>query len=91
MARVVWLEEAVDQLDRIVSYVRAFDPRSADRLSNRLVAAAMALTDFPNRGRPAAGGKRELPAVPPYIIRYRVENENVLILGIRHGAQRPEA
>jgi toxin ParE1/3/4 len=89
MARVVWLEEAVDQLDRIVTCVSAFDPRAADRLSTRLVAGAAALTDFPNRGRPASGGKRELPTVPPYIIRYRVEGEIVLVLGIRHGARRP--
>lgn len=90
MARVVWLGEAIDQLDRIVAYVRVFDPRAADRLGNRLVSAAGTLTDFPNRGRPTSGGKRELPTVPPYIIRYRVEGEIVLILGIRHGAQRPQ-
>lgn len=91
MARIVWLDEAVEQLDRIVAYVRVFDSRAADRLAARLVAAAESLRDFPNRGRPAEGGKRELPTVPPYIIRYRVEGEIVLIMRIRHGAQRPEA
>lgn len=90
MARVVWLEEAVDQLERIGAYVRVFDPRAADRLATRLFTAAESLIDFPNRGRLASGGKRELPTVPPYIIRYRVEGEIVLILGIRHGAQRPD-
>jgi plasmid stabilization system protein ParE len=45
------------------------------------------LQAFPERGRPVAGGLRELPTVPPYIIRYRVAGDAVLILRIRHGRE----
>ena len=39
------------------------------------------------RGRPVGGGIRELTIVSPYLIQYRVENGEVEILTIRHGAR----
>ena len=32
---------------------------------------------------------RELATIPPYLIRYRVLDDRVLILRVRHGARRP--
>jgi len=32
-------------------------------------------------------GLRELTIIHPYLIRYRVRNDTVLVLRIRHGAQ----
>ena len=49
----------------------------------------MSLTDQPTRGRQARGRLRELTIVSPYIIRYRVDAEEVVILRVRHGARRP--
>lgn len=91
MRRIVWTDDAVGHLEAIVTYVAAFDPAAASRLASRLVEVADGLADFPDRGRDAGDGLREMTTVWPYILRYRVESEVVLILRIRHGAQQEEA
>jgi plasmid stabilization system protein ParE len=45
---------------------------------------------FSERGRDAGGGRREMTIVWPYVLRYRVEAERVVILRVRHGAQQEE-
>jgi plasmid stabilization system protein ParE len=91
MADVIWTDEALANLELIVDYIEQFDPAAAERMALRLVAASEALRDFPHRGRPAGAIFRELPGVRPYVIRYRVADDAVYIIRIRHGAQRPEA
>lgn len=88
MARVVWSPAALDQLELIRSYLEQFNPDAALKLSKRLVAAGQSLCDFPNRGRPASDGMRELPTVAPYVIRYVVRGDTVRILRIKLGSQR---
>lgn len=90
MHRVVWLDEAADQLDTIVAYIELFDPAAADRIAKRLLAVADSLAYFPQRGRPSREGSREMVTVPPYILRYDVHDGIVYILGVRHGARRPD-
>lgn len=90
MADVVWTDEAIDQLDLIVAYIEAFDRRAATNLRARLFDVASSLRDFPNRGRPVEGGRRELTTVPPYVMRYRVSGDTVFIVSVRHGARRPD-
>jgi plasmid stabilization system protein ParE len=55
----------------------------------RLIAAGDALANHPQRGRSVGGGRRELVTVPPYLICYRVTDDRVEILTVRHGARRP--
>lgn len=86
--RIVWTAEAADNLGAIVSYIELFNPPAAKRMAERLIALADSLIDFPERGRDVGNGRRELTVVPPYILRYRVEAERVLILRVRHGARR---
>lgn len=52
--------------------------------------AAESLVEFPDRGRLLRAGIRELVAVPPYVIRYAVTEDEVRIIKIRHSAQRPD-
>ena len=52
-----------------------------------LIALADSLAEFSERGREAGDGRREMTIVPPYILRYRVEKDRVVILRIRHGAR----
>lgn len=89
MARIVWTREALGNLELIRRYIHQFDPRAAQRMAARLIEACDRLQDFPDRGRAGTGGTRELAMIAPYLIRYRVDGEQVYILGIRHGAQRP--
>ena len=88
MALVVWTSGAIAELELIRAYIAIFDPAAAIRLTDRLRQAGESLSDFPNRGRPAGNGMRELPSIRPYIVRYTVRGDWVYILAIKHGAQR---
>ncbi|MEI9965496.1 MAG: type II toxin-antitoxin system RelE/ParE family toxin [Caulobacteraceae bacterium] len=87
MAKVVWTDAALANLDGIEAYILPFNPLAAQRMSRRLIAAALSLEGSPERGRPI-GRTRELTAVWPYVIRYRIDGDVVTILRIRHGARR---
>jgi plasmid stabilization system protein ParE len=88
MWRVVWSDEALDQLDEITRYVRGFSPMAAARLEMRIVAVADSLELMPRRGAAIGNERREIAAVRPYIIRYVVLPDEVRILTIRHSARR---
>lgn len=84
---IVWTEEAVAHLEAIVAYISAFNPAAAGLLGERLIAVADSLAEFPERGRDAGNGLREMTTVRPYVLRYRVEPERVVILRVRHSAR----
>lgn len=87
--RIIWSPRAADDLSSIRDYIGQFNPSAASRFAARLVAAAESLADLSERGRPVNSKRRELIVVWPYIIRYRIEAERVVILRVRHGARRP--
>ncbi|MGN6820144.1 MAG: type II toxin-antitoxin system RelE/ParE family toxin [Sphingomonas sp.] len=90
MRRIVWTDEAIGHLEAIVAYIAAFNPAAAIRLGERLREVADSLAEFPDRGRKAPDGNREMTIVWPYVLRYRVEAERVIILRVRHGARAEE-
>ncbi len=90
MAEVVWTDAALANLDDIEVYISHFNPIAAQRMSQRLIEAAFGLGESPERGRPLRANLRELTTIPPYLIRYRVDGDSVVILRIRHGARRPD-
>jgi plasmid stabilization system protein ParE len=60
------------------------------RVAEALRDAGNSIEYFPYRGRPVPGtDMRELVTSRPYLIRYLVDGDDVVILGIRHTAQRP--
>ena len=87
MRTIVWTDDAVGHLEAILTYVAAFDPTAASRLAERLTQVADSLADFSYRGRDAGNGMHEITTVWPYILRYRVEADVVIILRVRHGAR----
>jgi toxin ParE1/3/4 len=87
LRRVVWTPEAAENLESIVTYIEAFNFVAARRIGERLVDLAGSLGEFSERGRPSDGGTREMTIVPPYVLRYVVTQDAVLILRIRHGAR----
>jgi plasmid stabilization system protein ParE len=44
---------------------------------------------LPHRGRPVPGTRMRELIVSPYIIRYQVDRNRVLIVRVRHGSRRP--
>ncbi len=85
---IFWTARAARELDAIGRYLEAINPLAAQRLTLKLRSAAESLASYPDRYR-ADGRDRELVTVRPYVLRYRVEAERVLILRVRHGARRP--
>ena len=64
-------------------------PIAAQRLGEKLFAIGASLANYPERGRLSTQGRREIVAVPPYVLRYRIVGDVVVIGSVRHGARRP--
>ena len=90
MRRVIWTEQAREDLIAIRSYVQEFNLPAAIRLAVRLNDLAESLAAFPDRGRAIRHGLREATTIRPYVIRYAVLPDEVQIITIRHSARRPE-
>ncbi len=87
---VVWTEAAATAVEHIFDYLFEFNPRAASHVAETLRDMGNSLVHFPYRGRPVPGTDlRELVAAYPYIIRYRVERDTVVILRVRHSSRRP--
>jgi toxin ParE1/3/4 len=87
---VIWTNTALANLRFIRAYIGQFNPRAARDLANGLMTAGNSLETFPHRGRPVPKTSlRELVTAYPYVIRYRVIGDVVLILRIRHTSRRP--
>ena len=89
MPSVRWPDATLLQLDDIVAYIEQRNPQAAERMRERLLALGNSLTTFPLRGKLTSSGARQLVTVKPYILRYRIDQDEVIIIGIRHSARRP--
>lgn len=85
MAKIVWTEPALDQLDEIAEYIALDNPTAASSLVVKVFEVVDRLERFPNSGR-------EPPELPDSIYRevlcspcrifYRREAKDVLILHV---------
>ena len=90
MSEVVWTEPALAHLAAIRAYIEQFNPRAARDVAASLKTSGDSLSHFPNRGRPVPGtAMRELVSTYPYVIRYYVDGDTVVIVRVRHTARRP--
>jgi plasmid stabilization system protein ParE len=87
LRRIVWTDEAVGNLEAIAAYISSFNPAAAGRLAERLIAVADSLALYSERGRDIGNGGREMTVVWPYILRYRMDGDRVVVLRTRHGSQ----
>ncbi len=92
MARVRWLKEARQDLERLHTFIAVHSPNAANRAIQTLIQAAGSLADFPERGRPwdLEPQFREL-SVPfgsrGYVIRYRLHEGDVIIVRVWHALE----
>ena len=86
---VIWTEESLKELEAIIDYIAADNPRAAHELGDSiLVKVDEQLADNPNSGRPGrVEGTRELIVHAAYIVAYRVTKIAVEILTVRHAAR----
>jgi toxin ParE1/3/4 len=80
----------LDGIAFVYDYIFEFNPHAAMHVADALRAEGDSLCHFPHRGRPVPRtSMRELISSYPYVIRYRVEGDRVIILRVRHTARRP--
>jgi plasmid stabilization system protein ParE len=89
MWKLVWLDDAIDDLKKLRTFISKDNPDAAKRAAEAILGAANLLLTAPAMGKPipslssyrdfytrfGAGG---------YVIRYRVELETIYIIHIRH-------
>jgi toxin ParE1/3/4 len=87
---VRWSPEAADDLERIITRIRADNPQAARELASAIYDGCASLTALPNRGRVGRlTGTRELlfRSYPSYIAVYRVTAHAIEIARVWHVAQ----
>jgi plasmid stabilization system protein ParE len=89
--RVRWLKAARRNLDAALEYVAREDPEAAARMYACIRERVAALAAQPNMGRPGrVFGTRELVIERyPYLIPYRIHDDEVQILRVFHTSRRP--
>jgi plasmid stabilization system protein ParE len=83
MARLIWTEPALLDLDGIAEYIALDDPAAASQYVQKVFDQTERLASFPNSGKRPVELPRTLYreiVVPPCRIFYRVEEDAVLIL-----------
>jgi toxin ParE1/3/4 len=87
---VVWTFSALADVEGIRRYIGNFNPYAARDMAVRIIETGNSLATFPYRGRQVPRTPlRETTLARPYIIRYRVDPDRVVILRVRHSARRP--
>ena len=83
MARLIWTEPALRDLEAVAEYIALDNPEAARMLVARVFASVERLEQFPNSGKCPS----ELPrsryrevVIPPCRVFYRVEGEAVYLL-----------
>ena len=91
MARLIWAEPALNDLEAIAEYIALDKPDAARRYVQRVFQIVERLAQFPNSGSIPP----EIPhlpyrqvVVPPCRIFYRTDGQEVLIVFVMRGEQR---
>ena len=86
---VVWTPRAAEDLYALIDYIRLDNSDAAVRVASRIFSQIEALATMPHRGRTGQAPRtRELVFHPwPYIAVYRIEEDEVRVLRIRHASQ----
>ena len=88
--RIIWLDEAERDLDRIAEYILKDDPAAALRLIYTIREATRVLSEHPNVGRTGrVEGTRELVISGlPYILPYQIGGQEIRILAVMHTSRK---
>jgi toxin ParE1/3/4 len=87
--RIRWSHPAEQDIERIFDFIAHDSASMALRVVRRLREHAATLKSLPNRGRPGVEVNTREIVIPnwPYIVVYRVMEQHVEILQIRHAKQ----
>jgi addiction module RelE/StbE family toxin len=89
--KLVFTRQAIRQLNTIIDYIAQESPQGARRVRDRLHAITSLLVEQPRMGQPTdlEGVRRILVSPYPYLIFYRVTEDALIIMRIRHAARNP--
>ncbi len=87
--RIDWRPKAERDLDAIIDYIAADNPRAAVEQGEEVYEQVTDLKNFPERGRRGrVQGTFELVIIrTPYIAAYRIKGNKIQILRILHSSQ----
>ena len=87
--KLVWTARASANLEEIADYIASDSPRAAGRVAQHIVLSVARLRAQPFLGKPGrVPGTRELViARSPYVAAYRIKDERIEVLAVRHGAR----
>jgi len=87
--RIRWTPAAAADLEQIHNYLIERMPGFAHSTIVRIYSSVQSLKRMPNKGRLGReAGTRELVLVPlPYIVVYRVREDEIAIVHVHHGAR----
>jgi toxin ParE1/3/4 len=88
--KIIWSSKAEDDLWDIFSYTLEDSPRAAEKVCKIILERIKKLATMPHLGRPGrVAGTKELVLVDiPYIIPYRVKQDNLEVLRIYHTSRK---
>jgi addiction module RelE/StbE family toxin len=90
MARIIWADPAIHDLDAIADYIALENPAAARQLVQKVVAAVERLQKFPRMGSlpvELSGLPYRQLIIPPCRIFYRVESKAIHIVHVLRGEQ----
>jgi plasmid stabilization system protein ParE len=90
MPQVIFSPKALHDLERLREFLRPKNPVAAERAAQTIIKSLRTLASQPHAGRPI----NDLPAAfrdwpidfgdSGYIARYRMDNDTIVILALRH-------
>ena len=88
-SHVVWLPEAVSDLDRLLNFLKDKNTQAAQRAAHLILSGAEALQKHPLMGKLMGDetGRRELFlsfGQSAYVLRYKIDNTSVVIIRVWH-------
>lgn len=92
MTRILWLPEALDDVERLHDFLIRKNPAAAARAIRAILNGAGRLQELPELGRPLADGtdRRELVVqfgAGAYVLRYRIDREAAVIIRVWHSRE----
>ena len=89
--RIRWLKRAINSLDGAIAHIAREDEEAARKISDYIHMRVESLQEQPYQGRPGRiFGTRELVMDKyPFIVPYRVKDDEVQVLRVFHTSQKP--
>jgi addiction module RelE/StbE family toxin len=93
MAKLVWLPQAKQDIERLHSFLKNKNPRAAKNAIRALRTGAKQLRDYPEAGRRMEDrtGRRELFVAfgaGGYVLRYMLDGQTVVVIRVWHFRER---